>query len=81
MPMDACDSDLAHLTACVLLTCSLAERCSYRFSPYLTAYLPRLTGPPSPVERREELVDLHLDCAAVDAQESSTSLEASGRCS
>ena len=51
--MDACDRDLAHLTACVLLTCSLAERCSYRFSSYLTAYLPRLTGSPSPVERRE----------------------------
>lgn len=81
MPMDACDRDLAHLTACVLLTCSLAERCSYRFLPYLTAKLPTLTGSLAAIGHREELVDLHLDCEAADAQESSTSLEASGRCS
>ena len=81
MPMGYMQCDLARLTVCGLLTCSLAERCSYRFLPYLTAKLPTLTGSPAAIERREELVDLHLDCAAADAQESSTSLEAPGRCS
>jgi hypothetical protein len=51
MPMGYMQCDLARLTVCGLLTCSLAERCSYRFLPYLTALLPTLTGSPAAIEQ------------------------------